>query len=281
LRPSKNRSHRPFRLTAVALIWLAAVILSSCAPLRPKPERVSLPPAEALVNALRQNQARLQSFAGRGRLRFKDPWSHYSFDVTVAAVRPDRLRVQAFDLMGRPVMTLTANHEELSLLDYRQAVLYRGAATPENLSRFLPFNLRLEDVITLLAGQKPLGPFIRAEVELDRDFSGNYWRLDLVRPDGQLVDRIWMAPHSLTISRSEIGPPRQEPWFRLEFSDYQDLAGQATPFRIFLADLKNKAETSVLYEEFRIDPALPETLFSLTSPPGIKVAPFPEHAGGS
>jgi len=280
LKPSKNSSNSPFRLT-VALICLAAAISSSCAPLRPKPDTVSLPPAETLVDELRQKQDRLQSFAGRGRLRFKDPWSHYSFDVNVAAIRPDRLRLQAFDLMGRPVMILTANHEELSLLDYRQAILYRGEATPENLSRFLPLNLRIEDVITLLAGQKPLGPFVRAEVKLDRDFSGDYWRLELTRPGEQLVDLIWMVPHSLKISRSEIGPPRQEPWFRLEFSDYQDLAGQSAPLHIFWADLKNKAETAVVYEEFRIDPDLPATLFSLPSPPGIKVAPFPEHAGGS
>ncbi|MDY6851277.1 MAG: DUF4292 domain-containing protein [Thermodesulfobacteriota bacterium] len=224
----------------------------------------------------------IQGFAGQGRLQFKNQRSRYSFDLTVAAMRPDRLRLQTYNFLGRPVMTLTVNQKELSLLDYRKATLYRGPPTRGNLGRFLPLNLDISEIISLLGGAHPISSFAQADVYRDTEFEigREFWCLSLVRPGGHLVERIWMVPPHLRVSRVEIGPPNGDALFRLDFSDYRDVAGLAMPFQIFVEDLKARNEFTIDYEEFQIYSTLPDRIFSLPLPPGFKAVPFPDRESG-
>ena len=60
-----------------------------------------------------------------------------------AAIQPEKLRLQAFDFLGRPILTITVNKNLMSYLDYRQPGFYQGPATADNLQRFLPLGLEI------------------------------------------------------------------------------------------------------------------------------------------
>ncbi|MBU2549262.1 MAG: DUF4292 domain-containing protein, partial [Proteobacteria bacterium] len=174
---------RSFSIDLAAAVLAFSILAGACASLPPG-SGAPLPGAAALVEHLREEQGRFTGFAGQGRIDLKDDRSQYHFKAMVAAVRPDRLRIQAIDVMGRPVLTLTVHGDTLQFLDYREEKMYQGKATRRNLNRFLPLGLDTADVITLLSGGQPLRSHDRAIVERDSGPGPAYWILNLVQGEG-------------------------------------------------------------------------------------------------
>lgn len=236
----------------------------------------TLPAGEAdeIVNRLRARQNEVQAFAGRGTIRINTRDNRHYFQVTTVAERPDRLRLQALDLMGRPAMTMTSSDNQLAYLDYGKAVLYQGPATEENFERLFPLGLTVTDLITLLSGGQPLSKYETAKLETVSEPGRKIWRLSLFRPAGGYVERIYLQPDDLTVLRAEIGPPGKGPIYRLEYDQYETVDQRNVPHRVKVADLESGTEMIVEYEEVKVNPTLPSKLFILTAPPGVRVAPI-------
>ncbi|MEW6267641.1 MAG: DUF4292 domain-containing protein [Thermodesulfobacteriota bacterium] len=258
-----------------AVLGLGFLLASACAPLEPRPTGVG-PTAEEVLAGLRQRQALVQTFAGRGAIRIKDARAQHYFDIMIAAAQPDRLRLQAFDFMGRPLVTLTADRNEIRFLDYGRTRMYQGPPSPLNLSRFLPLDMTVSELITLLAGGRPLKTYERAVLEAGRGLGSKTWLLSLDRSGGGLVEKVWVTS-GWRIQRVEVGPRGEEPSFRLEYDDYRPLAGREdeAPFRITASDMKRQSELVITYQEVKINPDLPPGLFTLIPPAGVKIEAFP------
>ncbi len=268
------------RLRSAWLVLLLAAALSACAALPPAPPETPLPDVEAVVALLRGRQNSVRSFAGRGSLQVKSPGSDYHLDMTVVAVRPDRLRLQAFDFMGRPVMLLTTDGDRLGFLDYRDEKMYQGAATPENFRRFLPLELSVPDVITLLSGGAPLSEYSRAALLRDPEPGRDRWRLNLLRPGGYFQESVWVSPPGTRLEKVEVAPPGEDAWMTLEYSGYAPADGWDSPHVLHMADHKARTGINIRYEEIRINPDLPGTLFNPPVPAGVQVLPIPDDDQG-
>ena len=181
----RNHFHRVGPLLLCVCVLFACV---SCLPFMssgPPSDMGPRPEPEAVVEKILKQQDALTKYAGRGRLRAKDPKSNYHFDMVAAAIQPYQFRIQAYDPMGRPVLLLTTDQTELRFLDYRQSHLYYGPPTPRNLRRFIPLGMRVHDVITLFAGGQPLSLYDRMDMEAKREPGrGWMWVLNLIHPTG-------------------------------------------------------------------------------------------------
>lgn len=118
---------------------------------RAPPPDLSADPAQLLAE-VRAREARVQRVAGSARLRLESPEGSGSLDALAAAERPARLRLELLDFFGGPVGLLVAADGRLTFLDARRGVWYRGAATPENLSRILRVPLTVEDLAAAACG---------------------------------------------------------------------------------------------------------------------------------
>jgi len=142
----------------------AALALAGCPPRAPPPD-LSLDPAE-LLGQVRAAQARApQGVRGEVRVRIESSSGSGTVPAFVAAETPDRVYVQTLDFFGNTVSVLATAGGELSLYDARERVLYRGAATPENLARLVPIPLSPADLAAILCGSAPLldGEPVRAD----------------------------------------------------------------------------------------------------------------------
>lgn len=81
---------------------------------------------------------------------------------------PDRFRVETLGMFGPPLMTMTSDGEQFAVVIPGRAQYYRGAATPENLSRFVPFPFAGDQLVGTLLGRLPLLKHVRKEVQTDR-----------------------------------------------------------------------------------------------------------------
>jgi hypothetical protein len=149
-----RRPPRSRHLGPSAAIAAIAAVLAACAPRLPPPD-LSLDPAELLAQ-VREAHGRVGSVRGEVRVRVKAPGGSGTVPGFVAAARPDRVYVQTVDFFGNTLSVLATAGGELSLYDARERVLYRGAATPENVARLVPVPLSPAELATVLCGTAPL-----------------------------------------------------------------------------------------------------------------------------
>ena len=176
--------------------------------------------------------------------------------------------------MGRPAMTMAADAKQLGYLDYRNAVLYNGPPTEENFNRIFPLGLSVADLITLLSGGQPLSKYETARLETVREPGRQLWRLSLFRPNAGYVERLYLKPDTLEVVTAEIGPQGKGPLFRLEYDQYKNVSQMNVPHHVRVADLESGTEMIVEYQEVKVNPTLPSKLFTLSAPPGVRVAPI-------
>jgi hypothetical protein len=158
---------RASRSLALALA-AAAVALAGCPPRAPPPD-LSLDPAALLVQ-VRAAQDRIRSVRGEVRVRVESAEASGTVPALVAAQKPDRLLVQTLDFFGNTVAVLAAADGALTLYDARAHVVYRGAATPENLARLLPLPISPADLVAILCGSAPLLAGTPASAEPGRGY---------------------------------------------------------------------------------------------------------------
>ncbi len=150
---------RSARLAAAA----ALALLGGCVPRAPPPD-LSLEPAGLLVQ-VRAAQERIRTVRGEVRVRIETAEFSGTVPALVAAELPDRVLVQTLDFFGNTVAVLAAADGELSFYDARAHVVYRGAATPENLARLVLLPLSPADLARIVCGSAPLlaGEAVSAE----------------------------------------------------------------------------------------------------------------------
>jgi len=243
-------------------VGLAAVLVAGC--VRAPPADLSREPG-VLLEEVRAAQARVGSVQGTARVAVESPGRSGSFEAWLAAEKPGRIRIEVLDFFGNPAAVLVARDGRFSLYDARNAVFYRGEATPENLARLLPLPLPAPDLATLLCGSAPILEGRPAAVEPD----GETLRLELEGPKGREV--LSIGP-SATV-RSAIYYPRageEKLARRVTFSSFRRRDGLLVPES---ADLRGATtRVSLRWKEQEVNPPpAGGAPYSLEPPKGARV----------
>ncbi len=145
------------RAALLPLAW-ATLLATGCWPPRTPPPDLSLDPAK-LADQVRAAQAAVRRVQGETRLQIHAQRSG-TLRQFAAAELPDRVHLEELDFFGNPAAVLVTSGGRFALYDSREKVLYRGEATPENLSRLVPLPLEAGELTAMLLGTAllPDGP---------------------------------------------------------------------------------------------------------------------------
>jgi hypothetical protein len=245
----------------------AALLAPALGCVRAPPPDLSADPAE-LLSAVRAREARVLRVTGSARVRLESPESSGSLEALAAAERPDRLRLELLDFFGGPVALLVVAEGRFAFLDARRATWYRGAATPENLSRIVRVPLSAEDLAAAACGSPVLVPGRPRAAE-----------------PGDGVMRLWLEAGDGLAQRLEVGEgaavESSRRWRRsgggdrpdgpaLDFGSFRRVGGLRFPGAVRVeaggrsAELRWKGDLAVNGPP---DPAL----FAVAIPPGARV----------
>ena len=257
------------------LILLSVVLffISGCSGLTGVGQKPDVDPGE-LAARLKARQDRIQYFAGRGGIRIQTKDNQHYFDMMMVSALPNRLRLVIYDPMGRPTLTMASDGNTLRVLDHRQKVLRAGPASRENVSRYLPLGMGLSELITLMSGGQPLEDYEPSAVTGEKELGAEIWRLDLVKNGGRMTERIWMTPPGDRIRKVELGSSENGADFRMEYDKHREISGEVVPFHILMTNLKQNEQITISYSEVKVNPDLPDKLFTIDTPPGIRVLPL-------
>lgn len=166
---------------ALFALLLSIVLLASCAPVRPKlvGQQVNQGFADKLMQDWVESSARVTSVKGLASVKVHSPENSLNGTQVILAEQPGRLRAETLSPFGSPLLLLAADGVNLGVLLTSQNLYYTGAATPENLGRFVRIPLRLNDLVSVLLYQPPM---ISATSEEAFELQGGGWLLVRNRP---------------------------------------------------------------------------------------------------
>jgi len=251
---------------AVGAALFAAVALSACHPRRPPPD-LSAEPA-ALLAEVRTAQARVQTVQGRARVGVDGPGGAGTLDQFLAAEKPGRVRLEAYDFFGNVVAVLAVDAGALALYDAKEKVFYRGPATPANLARLVPVPLTPEALAMLLCGSAPL---LDGEPTAASPGDG-VMKLELRR--GDLVQRLEIGAGAAVVSSRvvRLGPDGEAPVdLDADFAHHERRAGAQVPKDVEARAAGAGVALSLHWRERVVNEPVDPALWKLEAPKGARL----------
>jgi hypothetical protein len=270
-------------LIRLAALTVLVVELAACA-VASKREVVpptSEGPAMDLAHGLYMRGENLRTLAARGAVSHEADRRRTFFRFEALALKPDRLLFTAFDPAGRPAFRLAAAEGRLTSLNYGTRQYFAGPATAENLTRLLPLNLTLEQLVALLCGStaKPAAAGARSTGENTEiilipaetpEDENEVWRLKLAGGLDQDPRRAVI----LTAAHGSAGRPNLTlRYLTVQELPKEDEPGVLTPFPVSVEAewTKPKQFLRLTYDEVSLGPKLDPNLFVLKPPEGFEV----------
>lgn len=253
-------------------LLILAVVLSSCAPVRPRlGETVSQSFADGLMQEWLTNASRINSLQGLANFNLRAPLNNLQGTQVILAAKPDRLRAETLSPFGAPLLLLVADGETLGVLLPAQNLYYSGTATPANLSLFLHMPLRPADLVGVLLYQPPLLTAWREE-----SFT--------------LEEGGWLLVRHATLQRQELVFNASRQLVEVSFYESNDLVLKITygqfdamegffPRRLALELVAKKATLSLEFSDLETNRDARPGVFSLSPPAGATVVYLPDDGG--
>ncbi len=179
-----------------------------------------------------------QKGAGEGILRAVSSLTltganeRYTVKMALLAKRPCSLRIEEMPLMGLPDLFLSANEKRLKVFYPKQGKFYVGKPTRENVSKFLPWGIEVEDFLALLFGMPP--PCIAAAERLEGRAEGALYRID-AHGSGGKIGTLWIDPPDHRLVRAEILTEKGDVLCRVGLDAYSPVGDLVIPKELTLA----------------------------------------------
>ena len=241
---------------------VAALLLGAgCA--RVPPPDLSRDPA-ALLEQLKDSQARVTACRGSARLALSSRDLSGSLDAWVAAEGDGRVRVDVFDFFGNPAAVLVAGQGRFALYDPRAGTIYRGEDTPENLARLVPVPVGARELAALVCGNVPLvgGSAVLAEP------GDGVMLLEIAGPSGREV--VAVGDGAVATRASFLPANRAQGGWKATFSSFRTLDGKRFPRDVELSG--TGTEVSLAWkDDLEVNVRSDASVFALENPRGARV----------
>lgn len=264
------------RLAVLTLIVLLSLVGCATRPPAPAPIEALLPhrSPQSLLVPLDRHWHRVSALRAMARLAVTSPEGRYSTRQTFLWQRPSLLRLDVVSVLGQPAMTLVADAQQAAIYYPQQGVFFHGPATAANLARFIGLPLDAQDVAHLLTGDVRLlsqPPGGSLAVQVDR---GAY----LVRfldQAGELVQDLWIESDQELPSRVVRYTTQAVPVVDVSYTDFRVLTEAFSfPFQVVVWLPQAQTELRLQYLAVDLNPDLPDNVFQLSPPTGVRVAPL-------
>ncbi len=188
---------------------------------------------------------------------------YYPARAALIIKKPLYLRLELLPPMGPPDFFLVVTPHEMKILLPAKGEFYQGEPNSHNLSRFLPWQFNIEDMVFIFAGTYP--PLI-GDVAYLRTPEENYLRIDMKAQSG-ISQTVWIGPAG-HLSKLERFDENGKELYKAEFTDYEEGSSIAGKITVGLAD--GVTSITIKYSGLKIEKAKDLAVFDLPVPAGFK-----------
>ncbi len=264
------------RLRAALPVLACAALAATGCPRRVPPPDLSLDPARLLAQ-VEQTAAAVQRVQGEAHLDVQSARGSGGIRQFAAAERPDRVHLEELDFFGNPAAVLVTSGGRFWLYDSRSRTLYRGAATPANLSRLVPVPISAEELVSVLLGSAPL---LAGGVPASAVPDHARVRLEVRRED--VLEEVWVGAQAVVekAERKVAGGAGPGSW-EVEFSAHRERGGAWFPGLVSLRSEPAHVQVGLTWTEVEVNGELDPRLFEPPAPKGARVVDVGEGGEGS
>ncbi len=244
----------------VIFLLLPAALCCSCIRLTVLPPDLAADKALRAINAAVSDTEMLSASA---RIDLVTPGGHYPVKAALIIRKPSYLRLELIPPIGPPEFFLTATPDEMKILLPAKGEFYQGKPTGYNLSRFLPWQFNIEDIVAIFAGAYP--PLMDVAAYQSQT-EGNVLRIEMKARSGT-SQTLWVGPDDRLIRfvrRDENG----NELYSGKYEDYRENDLVARKITVSMAD--GITSITVNYSDLKIEATTDYSIFDLPLPAGFK-----------
>jgi hypothetical protein len=258
----------PNRLLAL----LVPIVLCICG----CPHRVDFGPsgeptsAEDLLKRLEVAEAAVVSVKGDAKLRVDSPQTKGVVTLFAAVTEPAFVHLESLDFFGMPLGVLVSDGVTFSLYDGQAGKFFRGPATAQNVSRFVPIALPPSELAALLLGRAPRVAHDAAELRFDQP--NGVLLLTLKKGDATQV--LTVKPPSYRVIRSTVTGLDT---YDYEFDNIEELGAYTYPRRVVLTSSKADVRVELNYKDVVVNETSDMTLYEMAPPANVPIVEVDER----
>lgn len=254
----------------LSLLLLILALLVSCAPIPQKlvGEPMSQKFSNALVREWSQTSVQVVSVQGLAKVKVRTADDSLNGTQVILAGMTDRLRAETLSPFGTPLLLFASNGGALSVSLPSRNLFYTGAATVENIGRFVRIPLQMTDLVALLLYQPPL---INAQSEEAFALNGDAWLVVRNGTQGR-QELIFNQARQLTqVSYFD----QDKLLMQISYGHFSD-EGRAFP-RFLNIELPEQKTTATLeFSELQVNGPLRPGIFRMSPPVGATLVSLDE-----
>jgi hypothetical protein len=257
----------PNRLTA--LLVPIGLCLCGC------PHRVDFGPsgeprsAEELLKRIEVAESAVVGVKGEAKLKVDSPQTRGVVTLFAAVTHPAYVHLESLDFFGKPQGVLISDGTTFGLYDGQSGKYFRGPATAQNVSRFVPIALPPAELAALLLGRAPR--VVHESAALSFDAANGVLLLTLKR--GPAVQILTVKPPSYRVIRSRVTGIDA---YDLEFENIEDSGAFTYPRRVVLSAAKTNVRVELNYKDVVVNEAPDLTLYEMTPPANVPIVEVDE-----
>jgi hypothetical protein len=244
----------------VIFLILPAVLFCNCI------KQVILPPDLTADKALQSINSAISAYeilSAAAQIDVVTPAGHFPAKAALIIGKPAYLRLELIPPLGPPEFFLTATPDEMKILLPAKAEFYQGRPTVHNLSRFLPWQFSVGDIVAIFAGSYP--PLANSAVYQSR-LEGDVLRIEMKASSGA-SQNLWVGPDNRLIRFIRYDEKGKE-LYSGQYEDYRGSDLIAHKITVRMAD--GRTSISVNYNDLKIESAADLSIFDLPVPAGFK-----------
>ena len=198
----------------------------------------------------------------------ESPDEKFSVKELVIAKSPDCLRLETLSPLGHPEFFAVTDGKGLFLFSPSENKFYHGMASPENIFVFIPLNLRLEEIVSILLGKVSLIDYDTDQAECQVE--GDFYVLRLSSEDGRFKQ---MLKVSITKQKVVESKTYEEETLILavKYGHYESMEEELFPKNINISMPCDKTKVNVRYKKIEFFSEINPAAFKLTPPQGVEI----------
>jgi outer membrane biogenesis lipoprotein LolB len=147
--------------------FFQAALLANCAHIIPPP--ADQPQARQIVAQLTAGNRGLSRFKGLARIEMGSASQTTFGRIAVAAVAPDKLRVEWLNMMGLPDVSIAGDGQTITILNRADKKVRHLRQTSTALEKLVHIPIGIEDLQRIMSGAVPLPGGTAAQIEASPD----------------------------------------------------------------------------------------------------------------
>ncbi len=192
------------------------------------------------------------------------PNGHHTAKAAMIMKRSSYLRLEIFSPIGPPDFFLTASPDEMRILIPSRGEFYLGKPTSDNLTRFLPWQFNIEDMVMIFTGSYPKHKDRNVSYQSYPD--GNTLCIEIRTPSGN--SQIIVVGKDGNLQKFIQNDEDGKEMYHVKYEDYKPQSPVAGKITINMAD--GVSSICVKYYDIKIEKVTDMSIFKLPVPTGMK-----------